>query len=350
MRVCGLVKFALLGSLTAQTGFAFAQESTDDAGFIAPVVDVYQIPEYPEEAIDKYLTGWVYLQLMVDTQGRAHDVTLVDSSGERSFETAAVHAAQQTSYFPATMNGSPVIARDTRVIEFTIEGSGQGPSPRFFERYGSLQKLISDGKQRAAERSLRRLRQTSRTRFENSWLGIADYTLEKRWGTKQSQLDALNHATAYTATNNYLSADTFKSALVSKFLLEVDLKYFETALSTFGKLRNQEVIDDELLASLQTYVDQIEEVRSNQTPFSIGYKFTATRNWEYDLLWNIFSLRSVNGNTSSLTVMCNRDIRHLTFEGEITHEMEGNVGNCSVYVRGTPGDEILLSQTKMSQK
>lgn len=350
MRICGLVNFALLAFLAVQSEFSFAQEAADDEGFIEPEVNVYQFPEYPKEAIDKDLTGWVYLQFMVDTNGRAYDVILVDSSGEKSFESAAMRAAQQTSYFPATMNGNPVIARDTRVVEFTIEGTAQGPSPRFFERYGSLQKLISDGKQRAAERSIRRLRQTSRTRFENSWLGIADYTFEKRWGTKQSQLDALNRAIAYVATSHYLSADTFESALISKFLLEVNLKYFKTALSTLEKLQRQEVVDDEVLAGLQTYVEQIERLRNNQTPFSVGYEFPANRNWEYDLLWNSFSLRTVSGNASSLTVLCDRGTKQLTFEREVTHEMDGDVGNCSVYVHGSQGDEVLLSQIKMSQK
>ena len=346
MRVNAIFRCALLAYAAIHALSPSAQESADQEGFIRPSVDMHRIPEFPSDAREQSITGWVYLRYMVDPSGRAQDVILVDSSGVEAFEAAAVHAVQQTDFFPATMDGIPITARASQFVEFTVEGSTLGPSPRFFEKYGILQQQISNGKRQAAVRSLGRLRQTSKTRFENSWLEIAAYLLSKRWGTKQNQLDALNRATAYMSTNKHLPADTYTSAMVSKILLEIDLKYFKAAQGTLNKIRREDSVDADILRELQSYEKQIEEVKSDQRPFSVRYEFDTARVWVYDLLWNRFHIHPIRGDISSLTVMCDRAVEHLRLEHGLDHEVAGDVGDCSVYVRGNPGDEILLSQRK----
>lgn len=65
-------------------------------------------PEYPRRAAQLNIKGWVLLEFTVTTAGTTKDVRVVDSEPPRTFDRAAVRAAQKFKYRPKVVDGAPV--------------------------------------------------------------------------------------------------------------------------------------------------------------------------------------------------------------------------------------------------
>lgn len=89
---------------------------------------------YPAALQRAGVGGAVKLQLWVDAQGRVDNIQMREGSGYQSLNVAAMRAATELRFRPATRNGLPV----GTWVEFTVNfvpGAGQGggdaePSPR----------------------------------------------------------------------------------------------------------------------------------------------------------------------------------------------------------------------------
>ncbi|MDZ7316097.1 MAG: TonB family protein [candidate division KSB1 bacterium] len=72
-----------------------------------PLVQV--LPEYSKELQKMRVQGNVRLLLLINERGRVeHAVVLENTTGSRDCETAAIEAAQKSTFAPATVNGTPV--------------------------------------------------------------------------------------------------------------------------------------------------------------------------------------------------------------------------------------------------
>lgn len=87
MKKLGLLLLLSASALTAN--FAFAEN-------IVPVLDV--VPEYPEAALRRDLSGHVVVRFDVDESGKAQNISIVEASPERIFN-GAVRVALKRSTF-----------------------------------------------------------------------------------------------------------------------------------------------------------------------------------------------------------------------------------------------------------
>jgi protein TonB len=79
-------------------------------------------PVYPELARKAQVEGTVYLDLLVDKEGKVRRVEIVKPSGSTvGFEEAAVEAAEQWTFSPAIQNGEPVAVWMTLPIRFEVK-------------------------------------------------------------------------------------------------------------------------------------------------------------------------------------------------------------------------------------
>jgi len=79
------------------------------------------MPSYPEMARQAGVEGTVWVNALVDKEGKVRDVKIVKSSGAKAgFEEAAVDAAKKTVWKPAISNGQPVAVWITYKIVFTL--------------------------------------------------------------------------------------------------------------------------------------------------------------------------------------------------------------------------------------
>ncbi len=84
---------------------------TPTAGFIGGGQLVKRVqPDYPGDAKDRGISGFVVLQVMIGKDGAVHDIHVI-SSPLPSLAAAAQHAVSQWRYTPYNINGVPVECR-----------------------------------------------------------------------------------------------------------------------------------------------------------------------------------------------------------------------------------------------
>ncbi|MEE9553698.1 MAG: TonB family protein [candidate division Zixibacteria bacterium] len=87
-------------------------------------VQVNQVqPVYPPLAQRAGIEGSVWINVLVDKDGKVRDVIVVKDSGANAgFEEAAVEAAYNTVWKPAIANGQPIAVWATYKVEFKLKG------------------------------------------------------------------------------------------------------------------------------------------------------------------------------------------------------------------------------------
>lgn len=78
-------------------------------------------PRYPREAQRRGVSGTVLLRVHVGADGDAGDIDLVQGSGSRDLDRAAVEAVRRWRFAPATRNGQPVESSVQVPIAFNLE-------------------------------------------------------------------------------------------------------------------------------------------------------------------------------------------------------------------------------------
>lgn len=88
-----------------------------------PPIQVKQIqPTYPPLAQRAGVEGVVWINALVDKEGKVRDVKIVKESGANAgFEEAAVEAAYATVWKPAIANGQPIALWVTYKVEFKLK-------------------------------------------------------------------------------------------------------------------------------------------------------------------------------------------------------------------------------------
>lgn len=102
------------------TGIVGSQSGKPIGSSRGPKVVYSQEPVYPERA---RLNGWegtVRLRFIVNTQGAVDEVTVVESSGHREIDQAAIDCIKQWRFSPALKAGVPIAAAVTMPVAFDL--------------------------------------------------------------------------------------------------------------------------------------------------------------------------------------------------------------------------------------
>jgi protein TonB len=78
-------------------------------------------PEYPPQARQRRLEGWVQLRFTISTAGSVKDAVVVKSS-HALFEKNAIRAVNKWKYQPLLRAGKPAEASQQVIVRFTMEG------------------------------------------------------------------------------------------------------------------------------------------------------------------------------------------------------------------------------------
>ncbi len=79
------------------------------------------MPVYPKEAVEKKITGKVYIRALIDKNGDPVKVKVAKSSGNELLDKAALEAAKKNKYEPALQNEQPVAVWVTYPVDFTLD-------------------------------------------------------------------------------------------------------------------------------------------------------------------------------------------------------------------------------------
>ena len=85
-------------------------KSSTPKGFVPPKLKQFIKAPYPKVELKKRKNVSVILQLIVDKKGQVAKVTILQSAG-KAFDDAAMKAAKQFQFVPATYKGKPVPVR-----------------------------------------------------------------------------------------------------------------------------------------------------------------------------------------------------------------------------------------------
>jgi len=89
---------------------------------VAPALEKFVDADYPAEAEQQALEGNVVLVLDIDASGHVTNASVSQSAGH-GFDEAAVAAAKQFTFKPATRGGKPIAARILYKYAFTLKGA-----------------------------------------------------------------------------------------------------------------------------------------------------------------------------------------------------------------------------------
>jgi protein TonB len=102
--------------------------SVDLTYYDARAVDVHPralreiVPDYPEDADRRQLSGKVRLQLKLEADGRVSDIEIVHADPPEVFDESALRAFRHARFAPAQRNGRPVRARVLIEVVYDWEG------------------------------------------------------------------------------------------------------------------------------------------------------------------------------------------------------------------------------------
>jgi len=106
-----LLALVLGASLALVAQRSLADVPGPSAGsLVPPKLEKYVEPVYPKEKLAKGEKATVVLELVVDANGKVTDAKITESAGT-DFDDAAIVAAKQLVFQPATRDGKPIVAK-----------------------------------------------------------------------------------------------------------------------------------------------------------------------------------------------------------------------------------------------
>ncbi len=112
---------ALAGATEALVRDLGAAVIDEDAVEVPPRPNRQDPPSFPARARALGLSGHVTLSFVVDVDGSAQDVHVVESEPPGAFDDAAVAAVSEWTFEPGRQEGTPVAVRVRQTLRFALE-------------------------------------------------------------------------------------------------------------------------------------------------------------------------------------------------------------------------------------
>ncbi|WP_181902132.1 energy transducer TonB [Thalassotalea euphylliae] len=329
-------------------------------------------PKFPVNEAKKGVDGWVRLSFIVEPDGTTSNVVILESTGRKGFERAALKALKQWQYEPAMENGKPIQQCKNRVqLSFSMNRDKDGVSRRFYSLYKDLEQAIADQESEEVDRLAARLKgfdiKTLRESFYKYQImakyaefkghkaqqlkhltSAYDFSSSRKFfeykqrqkasqvdavGTKNSELEATEKLSVKAQNYYHFLDGSLFPVLHEKLLLELDFGRVGDALNSVDKLL--------LLSSAkpnwpayqqqkQTLIDFIASDAPIITQGNIGKRDF----WQHTLIRNEFQLTDVSGELHKLDIRC-RNKRHVyTVNDQSVWKIPQSWQGCNVLVYG----------------
>ncbi|MBN1337058.1 MAG: energy transducer TonB [Deltaproteobacteria bacterium] len=93
----------------------------EDAVEVPPRPTRQEPPSFPARARALGLSGFVTLSFVVDVDGSAQDIHVVEAEPPGTFDEAAVMAVEEWTFEPGRQEGAPVAVRVRQTLRFALE-------------------------------------------------------------------------------------------------------------------------------------------------------------------------------------------------------------------------------------
>lgn len=309
-------------------------------------------PKYPVSMARKGAEGWVQLNFVVGTDGSVNDIVVVDSTGMKAFEKAAVKAMKSWQYSPAFIDGKPIEQCHNKVqMDFKLGGGERGVRRNFKRKYESVRGALSSN-------DITLARELSDNMKDKGLLNSTEFTfysllradLAKAQNDDVSELKHVEHILNTDRKGEYLGSEAHRLLLNRMFVLQINQSQYLDALDTFQRVETQEN-NDENIAMLKPYVNQILNVLKSDQVIAIPGKVKQDGDWWHALSRRAFSLRDVDGTLNTVELRCHNKSELYTATTDSTWNIPASWGRCSVRVVGDTDSQFTLLEipTKSEQ-
>lgn len=316
-------------------------------------------PIFPASGLAQGNEAWVHITYCVDESGSPQNVSVLDSVGGSSFESAAVQSVKQWKFEPALVNGKPSWQSRTKTtINFAIDdendGSRKRASRKFSDQFRKLGRLIKNDELEEADELFWTIVETSSLSLyehSNLWAERARYELAVE---DLNRVDlALRRATV--SNGKWIEPEVYVELLKLRVDVELIIGQYDAAIGAFDELTRTSGKDSEAVLSRQPTFERLQSIIDSDDAVSVKAEIKAkggcnncNNSWYSTLVRNAFTFVNVEGKLESIEMRCD----HKRFESIVSELIEWHIpddwGTCDVQVYGDPGttfDLLLLPTT-----
>ncbi|MEM7357962.1 MAG: energy transducer TonB [Pseudomonadota bacterium] len=329
------------------------QEVLSDTAYLPPVVEYRGPPAYPRSQIRMGNVGAVELSFMVDSQGEPFEIIVLRST-HNAFESNTISAVEGYRYKPASIDGSPVAARQSTVVFFEMEGQYNTVSKKFSRNFDRAQKMFVDRPldERKLEKISAHIKKVTSPKKKRMCEHAFSYLLQYQYAFEKSdpsqQINALNMLLMFDRDefNKWSCLNLDQTVFFRNAHLELlrANRHFGEELTSY--LRFNKLHPD---LAVKHFTGRKEEIAQSSSTVSGSSREVELPDRGYaviELFGGQFSIGSVEGALSELKLRCDTGFLELEPEADKFYQIPENLQRCELQVIGDAMTRLTLNQTR----
>lgn len=318
-----------------------AVQSDSNVDVFKPPVLVGEVkPVYPRSTLVTQQEGWVRISMLVTEQGEVVDPVIIDTSGKKAFERAALAAAKKWKFQPATKNGPAVKQCIIKKFQFLIEDAEQSITKKFRRKATKIIDLIEDKNFNEAKDMLYELSNQSLWNLtEDAW---HKYLLAKFYAATQQtamQLRYLRKTVEYDTT--HLPVSIYLEALAALYNLEVAAENYPSALYLASKAE-QYVSKHKFAKAVVNHSKKMKDYIEYKQAISVNAEIGKRGYWFGQLLRKRLAFDHIAGNIKRVELRCGNKRQSFDFKQGWVWDIPDGWGHCTALVFGDQGTKFKL--------
>ena len=295
-------------------------------------------PRYPASEVNRKSDGWVILNFNVSVEGKAFDIEVDSSTGNKSFEKEAIRTMKKQTFKPATLNGVPVVGKMRYKYSFNLSGD-KGASLKFIKSYKKVSKYIDENNRAAALELINDMSNSGALNlYEYSYLHFSKFLYARKYLTEYDQRLNLEKVLRNEGDQQYLSKKLLQFALTQLFVLQVKAKRYSEAVRTYSSINKK---NKQPLTA--TYVKLL-AIKTEEGEYMIEDKIPQNFFWGLALYKSSFNLEVISGEIEKIKLWCDLKFTYLEYDVEKSYSIPESWGKCRLQLLGKPNSEFKIYQ------
>jgi len=300
-------------------------------------------PNFPEELRAAGSEGWVKFNYIVGTDGKAKNILIESSLGNKAFEAAALEALNNFEHAPAVYKNKNVEQVVSElVLDFTLPQTTQGVDDVFNTTYLEIIDLLSKKDVETGEAKLNTLAASNNlTIAELAQIEVLRSQIASSKGDRFAQL--IHQRKAMVGNGQYLPKALYANVLSSHFASAVTLSLFNEAFNSYNQFEAT-TPDDPMVTRFALTMAPLQKSLESDKPVRVIGQIGERGHWTYTPLRRNFSFKVAEEGITEFEPRCDR--RNKRFEVNTTSEwrIPESWGFCTVAVYGKPGAKFALME------
>ncbi|WDE12232.1 energy transducer TonB [Thalassomonas haliotis] len=291
------------------------------------------------------LEGWVLLHYMVDIDGKAKHIEVLNKSEQLDVSEELTDALAKLDFSPALLNQKPVPSGD-RLFYYTnkslVNVNNDDVSPGFNSRYTRAGNYLANKEFGKAKEVLDELQETNSKNLQeqalSAWLHSQYYFSQNNWPAygKQTKIASLLQNRlptkwAVTTMQNLMQWHVFKKEYAAAF----------NALNQIQLIEGAHISEK----VYQTMFDSLQTSLQNDTNIELEQTLSDNHAWLHQMSRSKLSIRKTQGTIHAIEVRCKNTRFVLTEQEAKAFAMDVDDIDCAILIKGENGTRISLVES-----